>query len=612
MISRGKGQSAIAAAAYRSGDRLFDEQAEEQKFYRARSERIVFTDIMAPKNAPEWAHDRNTLWNQAERAEKRKDAQLAREIEIALPHELTDQQREWLVKDFAREAFVRRGYAVDIAIHAPDKTSDDRNHHAHLMVTTRRLEASGFANSKESDTERAARREEGRTAKQDLAELREQWAVLANRHLERHGHAARIDHRSLSEQGLDREPTVHLGYAANEMAQRGMSSDRMDALKEILTRNTIRVELAQIGTDLESAYREYAQEVARERQAAERAAQTAAQQRALDQAERARKQQQALAETQRATVVSPTVVRTPSPISPPIPTKPVENQPARPAPAERPMPPAVKAPTPQPPPAREEIRQRAERTEPPPAAAPITAPPSKPQEMWQMKATLQHSNRVQPAQEVPRAAVVSPTPQRVASAMPPPAVPVKPVEKTPAQPVVAQQHLQPKAVPPPKPQEPPPIKAPPPNPERVPPGQMVAHAAAAGRQIARSSFRVADKATGAISSLSDFLTGLLSRPSPSPTQAKADMHALATDPDARKQHQLARRAEAQRRGLSEAAIDDIRRDIDAGRDLRASDVAALTRAHQEQILAKGDVYVRELIEASRKRGNDQGRERERD
>src|SRR5271166_3548267 len=75
VISRGKGQSAIASAAYRSGERLRDEQAGEQKFYTARAERILFTDIMAPSGAPEWAHDRNELWNHAERAEKRKDAQ---------------------------------------------------------------------------------------------------------------------------------------------------------------------------------------------------------------------------------------------------------------------------------------------------------------------------------------------------------------------------------------------------------------------------------------------------------------------------------------------------------------------------------------------------------
>src|SRR5664279_5164036 len=95
IISRGKGQSAIAAAAYRSGDRLRDEQADEQKYYTSRAERIIFTDIMAPKDAPEWAHNRNDLWNNAERAEKRKDAQLARECEVALTHELTDEQREW-------------------------------------------------------------------------------------------------------------------------------------------------------------------------------------------------------------------------------------------------------------------------------------------------------------------------------------------------------------------------------------------------------------------------------------------------------------------------------------------------------------------------------------
>jgi hypothetical protein len=242
VISRGKGQSAIAAAAYRSGERLRDEQADEQKFYKARAERIMFTDIMAPKDAPEWAHDRNQLWNQAERAEKRKDAQLAREIEVSLPHELTEQQREWLVKDFAREAFVRKGYAVDIAIHAPDKTSDDRNHHAHLMVTMRELGPQGFAATKDRSL----------NSKEQMVEWREQWADLANRHLERHGHEARIDHRSLAARGIDKEPTIHLGYAANEMAQRGSQSDRMDTLKAILERNEIRLDMKALDRELKA------------------------------------------------------------------------------------------------------------------------------------------------------------------------------------------------------------------------------------------------------------------------------------------------------------------------------------------------------------------------
>jgi ATP-dependent exoDNAse (exonuclease V) alpha subunit len=239
VISRGKGQSAIAAAAYRSGERLRDEQADEQKFYRSRAERIMFTDIMAPKDAPEWAHDRNQLWNQAERAEKRKDAQLAREIEVSLPHELTEQQRQWLVKDFAREAFVRKGYAVDIAIHAPDKTSDDRNHHAHIMVTRRTLGPEGFAATKDWQFD-----------KTQLAGWREQWAHLANRHLERHGHDERIDHRSLAARGIDKEPTIHLGYAANEMAERGTQSDRMDELRAVLARNEIRTDMKALAAEL--------------------------------------------------------------------------------------------------------------------------------------------------------------------------------------------------------------------------------------------------------------------------------------------------------------------------------------------------------------------------
>ena len=209
IISRGKGQSAIAAAAYRSGERLRDEQADEQKYYTARTERILFTAIMAPKDAPQWAYDRNQFWNQAERAEKRKDAQLAREIEVSLPHELAEQQREWLVKDFAREAFVRKGYAVDIAIHAPDEDSDNRNHHAHLMVTMRTLGPEGFV----------AKKDRSQNSAEQLGQWREQWAHLANRHLQRHGHEARIDHRSLEAQGIDREATIHLGYAAQELAK---------------------------------------------------------------------------------------------------------------------------------------------------------------------------------------------------------------------------------------------------------------------------------------------------------------------------------------------------------------------------------------------------------
>jgi hypothetical protein len=156
------------------------------------------------------------------------------------------------VKDFAREEFVRKGFAVDVAIHAPDRDSDDRNHHAHLLITMRTVGEEGFSKIKESNEQREARRAEGLTREERLDLLREKWAHLANRHLERHGHEARIDHRSLKAQGIDdREATVHVGYAANEMAHRGAQSDRIDALLDVLARNQIRIDIR--GIDLQLA-----------------------------------------------------------------------------------------------------------------------------------------------------------------------------------------------------------------------------------------------------------------------------------------------------------------------------------------------------------------------
>ena len=146
------------------------------------------------------------------------------------------------------------------------------------------------------------------------------------------------------------------------------------------------------------------------------------------------------------------------------------------------------------------------------------------------------------------------------------------------------------------------------------PGAIAGRAAQSSRQVVRSSFRVADKATGAVSSLGDFVSNLLSGSSTSPSPEKVDMRRLATDPAYRKQHQVARLAADRAAERSDKAIVDIAHDIEAGRTLRASDVASLTRAHQEQILAKGDAYVTQMIEAARKRADEywKGRGREQD
>lgn len=235
-ISRGKGQSVIAAAAYRSGQRLTDERDGSVKHYKAREERIVFEGIFAPADAPDWARSREQLWNAVEERESRgqgvnpKTARLARELEISLPHELTDEQREWLIKDFVREQFVRKGYAVDVAIHQPDGNSDARNYHAHLLVTERTIGPEGFAATKDRNM----------NSREQLNDWREEWAHLANRHLERHGLEERIDHRSLEAQGIDREPTKYMGYEVIALAEQGIYAPRYLENQEIEERNAQR------------------------------------------------------------------------------------------------------------------------------------------------------------------------------------------------------------------------------------------------------------------------------------------------------------------------------------------------------------------------------------
>jgi len=230
VISRKTGQSAVAKAAYNARERLTDGRTGEIKDY-TRAEGLAFSGVYLPANAPKWAHDRQKLWNEAEAAEKRKDATLAREYEMALPHELTGEQRYYLVQDFVRENFTRKGYAADVAIHAPDQEGDQRNHHAHILVTDRRLEANGFAADKKERHLKSPER------KAELEALREKWERTANRHLERHGHSERIDRRSLEAQGLDREPTQHIGPTATALERDGQETERGDINREIAARN---------------------------------------------------------------------------------------------------------------------------------------------------------------------------------------------------------------------------------------------------------------------------------------------------------------------------------------------------------------------------------------
>lgn len=211
-IQRSKGRTATAAAAYRAGCKIVDERTGEIHDYRRRGG-VVSSEVFAPKDAPAWASDRAKLWNAAEVAEKRKDGTPAREYEVALPAELTEDERRMLVAMFCHEMATEEGCAVDAAIHAPGKEGDNRNHHAHILRTTRRLGPDGFG--AKLDTEQADRKR-----RDDLEAVRARWAEHCNRALEMAGHAARVDHRSNAERGLGAVPTLHDGPVITAMERR--------------------------------------------------------------------------------------------------------------------------------------------------------------------------------------------------------------------------------------------------------------------------------------------------------------------------------------------------------------------------------------------------------
>jgi hypothetical protein len=221
LVCRSKGQSAVAAAAYRAGVSLEDERL-GKTFDYTRRRGVLHTEIRTPDQTPDWMRDREQLFNAIEKAEKRKDSQLARSIDIALPYELSLEHNLELVRSFVDAQYVSRGMIADFAIHAPGRKGDIRNVHVHILLTTREITGSGFG-----------RKERDWNDKKELLGWRKAWADHANRILEREGFEERIDHRSLSDQGIDREPTTHVGPTGKEMEQRGDVSDRAQQNRDI-------------------------------------------------------------------------------------------------------------------------------------------------------------------------------------------------------------------------------------------------------------------------------------------------------------------------------------------------------------------------------------------
>src|SRR5271157_1193864 len=194
IIARSSGRSAVAAAAYRSRSSIKD-KSQGLTFDYTRKKDLAHSEILLPENAPSRFLDRPTLWNEVEKVERRHDAQLAREIELALPAELTLNQNIELVREFVKPNFVEHGMIADINIH----TKKD-NPHAHILLTTREVNENGFG-----------KKVRAWNASSKLLHWREDWAKVQNQKLLLCGHDIQVDHRSFEDRGIDLVPQIHLG-----------------------------------------------------------------------------------------------------------------------------------------------------------------------------------------------------------------------------------------------------------------------------------------------------------------------------------------------------------------------------------------------------------------
>lgn len=224
IVQRSKGQSSVAKAAYNSRSKLTDERTDTVYNY-TRKKDLVFSEILLPTNAPDWVANRQNLWSQAELSENRRNSQPAKQIIAALPQELNDIQNQELVRSFVLEELVKLGMAADVNLHQSHE--DSSNPHVHILLTARGFENGEFAKKKNRDW----------FNREHLKVLRERWAYHVNKSLAAYGHDARVDHRSLKDQGIDRIPQVHLGPAASAMAKRGVSTDKLEQFNAIAATN---------------------------------------------------------------------------------------------------------------------------------------------------------------------------------------------------------------------------------------------------------------------------------------------------------------------------------------------------------------------------------------
>nr|WP_312524187.1 MobQ family relaxase [Moraxella sp. CTOTU47724] len=241
-ISRSSGRSAVASIAYRAGIAITDERLGKTYDYTKRHG-VLWTGLATPNDVKV---DRNELWNLAEKSENRSNSRTAREIVINIPHELMQGDQgtgNMLAHEFASQLSKKYQVAVDVAVHAPDKQGDNRNFHAHLLLTTRKIELDRNGNIKLTDKSQLEMsntqlKQAGLLSNQDeLKEIRKAWADLTNEYLAEHGIDERIDHRSHKDRGLDTLPTVKMGWQATELERNGIRTDVGNKNRDIKAHN---------------------------------------------------------------------------------------------------------------------------------------------------------------------------------------------------------------------------------------------------------------------------------------------------------------------------------------------------------------------------------------
>jgi len=235
-VKRSAGRSATAAAAYRAAEKIECERTGQVHDY-TRKRGVEDTALLLPDESPEWAHDRSNLWNHAEMREKRKDAQTAREIEVSFPAEFSQEHRRAAGIKIGQWIVHRYGAAADVAWHEPSREGDQRNHHAHVLFTVRRLEKGKWAERKDNPLDNP------RTSGEELKNFRGAVAGIMNDISAREKLGVFVEHLSFKSRELDREPTQHMGPIASEMERRGEVTDIGQKNRDIKARNAERDKL---------------------------------------------------------------------------------------------------------------------------------------------------------------------------------------------------------------------------------------------------------------------------------------------------------------------------------------------------------------------------------